>query len=116
MTVGASAVRLIRPDLFDPEGITKGRLPDFQARVIAVGAERPEDVAAESISAVLVGSAGAGQGYATGVAYRDEAQASVVQAAMARQEIGNYQLVPETLAALTFLDASGILGAHGYRE
>ncbi|MCQ4120978.1 Hsp70 family protein [Rhodococcus tibetensis] len=112
VSVGASAVRLARPDSVTREDPGHRALPDFRAQVVAAGRELPEDLAAESIGVVLAGGFDSGEVHATGVAYRDEAQAGAVQAAMARQQLGNYQLVPEATAALTVLDASGALGHH----
>ena len=112
VSVGASAVRLARPDSVTREDSGHRMLPDFRAQVVAAGRELPEDLAAESIGVVLAGGFDNREVHATGVAYRDEAQAGAVQAAMARQQLGNYQLVPEASAALTVLDASGALGDH----
>ncbi|MDV7357701.1 Hsp70 family protein [Rhodococcus oxybenzonivorans] len=112
VSVGASAVRLARPDSVTREDSGHRVLPDFRAQVVAAGRELPEDLAAESIGVVLAGGFDNREVHATGVAYRDEAQAGAVQAAMARQQLGNYQLVPEASAALTVLDAAGALGDH----
>ncbi|MBC2642735.1 MULTISPECIES: Hsp70 family protein [unclassified Rhodococcus (in: high G+C Gram-positive bacteria)] len=112
VSVGASAVRLARPDSVNRDGTGSRHLPDFLAQVVAAGPDRPEELAAESIGVVLAGTPGAGQVHATGVAYRDEAQAGAVQAAMARQQLVDYQLVTEASAALAFLDASGALADH----
>ncbi|MFC9836900.1 Hsp70 family protein [Rhodococcus sp. NPDC127530] len=112
VSVGASAVRLARPDSVNRDDTGSRLVPDFRAQVVAAGRDLPEELAAESIGVVLAGAPDAGQVRATGVAYRDEAQAGAVQAAMARQQLGNYQLVTEASAALKFLDVSGALGHH----
>ncbi|REE72992.1 Hsp70 protein [Rhodococcus wratislaviensis] len=112
VSVGASAVRLARPDSVNRDDAGSRLVPDFRAQVVAAGRDLPEELAAESIGVVLAGAPDAGQVHATGVAYRDEAQAGAVQAAMARQQLANYQLVTEAAAALKFLDVSGALGAH----
>ncbi|WP_050787390.1 Hsp70 family protein [Rhodococcus jostii] len=112
VSVGASAVRLARPDSVNRDDAGSRLLPDFRAQVVAAGRDLPEELAAESIGVVLAGAPDAGQVRATGVAYRDEAQAGAVQAAMARQQLANYQLVTEASAALKFLDVSGALGDH----
>lgn len=112
VSVGASAVRLARPDSVNRDDAASRHLPDFRAQVVAAGRDLPEELAAESIGVVLAGAPDAGQVHATGVAYRDEAQAGAVQAAMARQQLVNYQLVTEASAALKFLDVSGALGDH----
>ncbi|QQZ12553.1 MULTISPECIES: Hsp70 family protein [Rhodococcus] len=112
VSVGASAVRLARPDSVNRDDAGSRHVPDFRAQVVAAGRDLPEELAAESIGVVLAGTPDAGQVRATGVAYRDEAQAGAVQAAMARQQLANYQLVTEASAALKFLDASGALDDH----
>ncbi|PBC59472.1 molecular chaperone [Rhodococcus sp. ACPA1] len=112
MSVGASAVRLARPDSVNRDDAGSRHIPDFRAQVVAAGRDLPEELAAESIGVVLAGAPDAGPVRATGVAYRDEAQAGAVQAAMARQQLANYQLVTEASAALKFLDVSGALGDH----
>ncbi|MDT2007273.1 Hsp70 family protein [Rhodococcus opacus] len=112
MSVGASAVRLARPVAVNRDDTASRQLPDFRAQVVAAGPDLPEELAAESIGVVLAGAPDAGQVRATGVAYRDEAQAGAVQAAMARQQLVDYQLVTEASAALKFLDVSGALGEH----
>ena len=112
VSVGASAVRLARPDSVNHDDAGSRHIPDFRAQVVAAGRDLPEELAAESIGVVLAGAPDAGPVRATGVAYRDEAQAGAVQAAMARQQLANYQLVTEASAALKFLDVSGALGDH----
>ncbi|UDG99045.1 Hsp70 family protein [Rhodococcus opacus] len=112
VSVGASAVRLARPDSVNRDDAGSRHIPDFRAQVVAAGRDLPEELAAESIGVVLAGAPDAGPVRATGVAYRDEAQAGAVQAAMARQQLVNYQLVTEASAALKFLDVSGALGDH----
>ncbi|KAF0963818.1 Hsp70 family protein [Rhodococcus sp. T7] len=112
VSVGASAVRLARPDSVNRDDAASRHVPDFRAQVVAAGRDLPEELAAESIGVVLAGAPDAGQVHATGVAYRDEAQAGAVQAAMARQQLANYQLVTEVSAALKFLEVSGALGGH----
>ncbi|UNN03414.1 Hsp70 family protein [Rhodococcus opacus] len=112
VSVGASTVRLARPDSVNRDDAGSRHVPDFRAQVVAAGRDLPEELAAESIGVVLAGAPDAGPVRATGVAYRDEAQAHAVQAAMARQQLANYQLVTEASAALKFLDVSGALGDH----
>ncbi|TQC45056.1 molecular chaperone [Rhodococcus sp. WS4] len=112
MSVGASAVRLARPDSVNRDDTASRHLPDFRAQVVAAGPDLPEELAAESIGVVLAGAPAARQVRATGVAYRDEAQAGAVLVAMARQQLVNYRLVTEASAALKFLDASGALDDH----
>ncbi|RKM77347.1 molecular chaperone [Rhodococcus opacus] len=86
--------------------------PIFQSRSVTAALERPEELAAESIGTVLAERDEADEVQAIGVAYQDEAQAGAVQAAMARLQIGNFQMVPEVTAALQMLEMSGELGDH----
>ncbi|WP_371737125.1 Hsp70 family protein [Rhodococcus opacus] len=72
----------------------------------------PEELAAESIGTVLAERADTGPVSAVGVAYQDRAQAGAVRAALARQQLGNYLLVPEVPAALRTLEVSGVLADH----
>ncbi|MQY24070.1 Chaperone protein HscA [Nocardia sp. RB20] len=100
--MGASAIRIARPrsgnsaEHFAPDG--------FEVSVAEVGEESVADVAAEAIVAALDSEIGA-----TAIAYRDEAHARSVRAALARCSLTNYDLVPEVSAAVEFLRASGAL-------
>ncbi|WP_193384858.1 Hsp70 family protein [Rhodococcus opacus] len=106
VSVGASAVRFARHDAVTLE------TPIFQSRSVAATLERPAEIAAESIGTVLAERDAADEVEAIGVAYQDDAQAGAMQAAMARLQIGNFQLVPEVTAALQMLEMSGELGDH----
>lgn len=106
VSVGASAVRFACHDAVSLE------TPTFQSRSVTATLERPAELAAESIGTVLAERDEADEVEAIGVAYQDDAQAGAVQAAMARLQIGNFQLVPEVTAALQMLEMSGELGDH----
>ncbi|MFE7418316.1 Hsp70 family protein [Rhodococcus sp. NPDC057529] len=106
VSVGASAVRFACHDAVSLE------TPTFQSRSVTATLERPAELAAESIGTVLAERDEADEVEAIGVAYQDDAQAGAMQAAMARLQIGNFQLVPEVTAALQMLEMSGELGDH----
>ncbi|MFE5705337.1 Hsp70 family protein [Rhodococcus koreensis] len=106
VSVGASAVRFACHDAVSLE------TPTFQSRSVTATLERPAELAAESIGTVLAERDETDVVEAIGVAYQDDAQAGAMQAAMARLQIGNFQLVPEVTAALQMLEMSGELGDH----
>ncbi|MBC2641134.1 MULTISPECIES: Hsp70 family protein [unclassified Rhodococcus (in: high G+C Gram-positive bacteria)] len=97
VSVGASAVRVAYPD---DRGAAVRTFPVDPAH------ERPEDVVADSVDTVIAENA-ADDVQTIGVAYRDQAQAAAVEAAIA-----DCRLVPEVTAALRMLEASGELGDH----
>ena len=108
VSVGASAVRMARPDL---RLHTSGEPQlDFRNDIVDAQWDRAEDVAAESIGVVLAQSHGDRHVEATGVAYRDQQQFGHLQQAMHEQSLYNYRLVPEARAALAYLEATGEIG------
>ncbi|MDJ0395261.1 Hsp70 family protein [Rhodococcus sp. G-MC3] len=108
VSVGASAVRMARPDL---RLHTSGeRELDFHNDTVDAHFDRAEEVAAESIGVVLSQSNGDRYVEATGVAYRDQQQFGDIQQAMMEQRLYNYRLVPEARAALAYLEATGEIG------
>lgn len=109
VSVGASAVRMARPDARPQDS---GRL-DFHHDTVDAYWDRAEELAAESIGVVLSQPGDGGPVQATGVAYRDQQQFGEIQQAMASQRLYNYRLVPEARAALQYLEASGELGHFG---
>lgn len=109
VSVGASAVRMARPDVRPQDS---GRL-DFHHDTVDAYWDRAEELAAESIGVVLSQPGDGGPVQATGVAYRDQQQFGEIQQAMASQRLYNYRLVPEARAALQYLEASGELGHFG---
>ncbi|MFF0528326.1 Hsp70 family protein [Nocardia amikacinitolerans] len=101
VSVGAGAVRMARPHAGNPPGHVT---PDaFDLQTIPVTQHRAEELAAEAVGVTLATH----QIGATAFAYRSEQQARAVRAAMARQQITNYELVPEVFAALEFAQATG---------
>ncbi|QSE91620.1 Hsp70 family protein [Rhodococcus pseudokoreensis] len=106
VSVGASAVRFACHDAVSLE------TPTFQSRSVSATLELPAELAAESIGTVLAERDETDEVEAIGVAYQDDAQAGAMQAAMARLQIANFQLVPEVTAALQMLEMSGELGDH----
>ncbi|MBY6537518.1 Hsp70 family protein [Rhodococcus sp. BP-349] len=109
VSVGTSAVRLARP----VQGLRAGVEAAFRHRAIDTTFDQAEQLAAESIGVILADPADPESISATGVAYRDDAQAGAVARAMARQHIVNYRLVPEVHAAVRFLRSTGDLdGLH----
>ncbi|MFH5207429.1 hypothetical protein ACHIPZ_04230 [Antrihabitans sp. NCIMB 15449] len=102
VSVGAGAIRMARP-VSDPS-VRTGRYDGFAMQAVDVGRLRAEELTAESIGVALESG---GPIDATGIAYRSEQQAKGLRAAMARQRLGNYQLVPEIAASLEFLRSTG---------
>lgn len=99
--MGAGAVRMARPHAGNPPGHVT---PDaFDLQTITVTHHHAEELAAEAVGVTLATH----QIGATAFAYRSEQQARAVRAAMARQQITNYELVPEVFAALEFAQATG---------
>lgn len=97
VSVGASAVRVAYPD---DEGAVFRSFPVDSAHT------QPELLVADSIETVMAERSAADDVQVFGVAYRDEAQAAAVEAAI------DCHLVPEVTAALWMLEASGQLGDH----
>ncbi|MBP2214334.1 hypothetical protein JOJ87_004678 [Rhodococcus ruber] len=106
VSVGASAVRFACRDTESPHG------PIFRSRSVTATLERPGDLTAASLDTVLTETDEIDEVQAIGVAYRNQAQAGAVQAAMTRLEIGHFHLVPEVTAALEMLETSGDLGDY----
>ncbi|MGV9615949.1 Hsp70 family protein [Nocardia xishanensis] len=101
VSVGAGAVRMARPHTGNPPGHVT---PDaFELQTIPVTEHRAEELTAEAVGVTLATH----QIGATAIAYRSEQQARGVRAAMARQQVTNYELVPEIFAALEFAQATG---------
>ncbi|MFC7446458.1 Hsp70 family protein [Rhodococcus daqingensis] len=108
VSVGSSAVRMARPDAASRRG--PGGVEAFQRQVIATAPHRAEETAAQAVGVLLAQdeeSVGA-----IGVAYATQRQADVLQQAMARQRLHNYQLIPASTAAIVRLEATGELQDH----
>ncbi|MBF6175513.1 Hsp70 family protein [Nocardia blacklockiae] len=100
VSVGADAVRVARPHAGNTaEHLDADR---FDVHTALVGGQRVEEVAAEAVAAVPDVAASA-------VAYRSEQHARSVRGALARRQLTNYELVPEVVAAVEFLQAAGEL-------
>ncbi len=105
--MGAGAVRVARPHAGNTaEWFTADR---FDVQNHPVEGVRPEDLAAEIISGIHLDTPDL---EATAVGYRDDQHGRALRAALARRQLVNYELVPEVLAAVEFLLATGEL--QGY--
>ncbi|MGQ4598119.1 Hsp70 family protein [Nocardia sp. R6R-6] len=102
VSVGAGAVRMARPHAGNPQGHVSPR--SFDLQTIPVTGQSVEELAAEAIGVTLEATPGIG---ATAITYRSEQHARAIHAAMARQQLTNYELVPEVVAALEFAQATG---------
>ncbi|MEU4340035.1 Hsp70 family protein [Nocardia sp. NPDC023852] len=102
VSVGAGAVRMARPHAGNPHGHVASHSFDLQS--IPVADQSVEELAAEAIGVTLEATQGIG---ATAIAYRSEQHAHAIRAAMARQQLTNYELVPEIVAALEFAQSTG---------
>lgn len=103
--MGAGAVRMARPHTAIPNGPIAPHSFDLQTIPVV---EQPEELAAEAIGVTLESMPGIA---ATAIAYRSEQHAKALRAAMARRQLTNYELVPETVAAVEFAQATGDI--HG---
>lgn len=102
VSVGAGAVRMARPHTANPHGHVDAH--SFDLQTIPVAEQTVEELAAEAIGVTLETTPGI---TATAIAYRSEQHARAVRAAMARQQLTNYELVPEVAAALEFAQSTG---------
>jgi len=102
VSVGAGAVRMARPHAANPHGHVGPHSFDLQS--IPVVEHQVEELAAEAIGVTLESMPGIA---ATSIAYRSEQHAKAIRAAMARQQLTNYELVPEIVAALEFAQSTG---------
>ncbi|MFD6155059.1 Hsp70 family protein [Nocardia sp. NPDC060256] len=102
VSVGAGAVRMARPHTANPHGHVEAH--SFDLQTIPVAEQTVEELAAEAIGVTLETTPGI---TATAIAYRSEQHAHAVRAAMARQQLTNYELVPEVVAALEFAQSTG---------
>lgn len=102
ISVGAGAIRMARPHTGLPHGHVEPHAFDLQT--VPVVDNRAEELVAEAVGVTLESSRDI---TATAVAYRSEQQARAVRAAMASQQITNYELIPEIFAALEFAQSTG---------
>ncbi|MEV4240271.1 MULTISPECIES: Hsp70 family protein [unclassified Nocardia] len=102
VSVGAGAVRMARPHTASPHGPIAPH--SFDLQTIPVVEHQVEELAAEAIGVTLESMPGIA---ATAIAYRSEQHAKALRAALARQQLTNYELVPEIVAAVEFAQATG---------
>ncbi|MEV6277303.1 Hsp70 family protein [Nocardia sp. NPDC051832] len=100
--MGAGAVRLARPHAVNPNSPIHPQA--FDLHTIPVRDHSGEELAAEAVGVTLETTP---EIRATAIAYRGEQQARSVRAAMARQQITDYELVPEIYATLEYAMATG---------
>ncbi|MEU7630307.1 Hsp70 family protein [Nocardia sp. NPDC049220] len=93
---------MARPHAGNPHGHVAPH--SFDVQTIPVVEQSVEELTAEAIGVVLESTPGIG---ATAIAYRSEQHARAIRAAMARQQLTNYELVPEIAAALEFAQSTG---------
>ncbi|QLY30852.1 Hsp70 family protein [Nocardia huaxiensis] len=114
VSVGAGAVRVARPhagNSAEPRPAGFHTAPDaFDVQGIPVEERRAEELVADAIGAVLAADP---QIAATAIAYRDEQHARGIRAELARRQFTNYELVPDVIAALEFLENAGELQGFG---
>ncbi|RDI63205.1 Hsp70 protein [Nocardia pseudobrasiliensis] len=104
--MGAGAIRVARPH---PGNSAERFAPDrFDLQSLSVDEQRVEEVAADALAAALGPEIAA-----TALAFRSEQHARALRAALARRQLTNYELVPEVVAALQFLESAGEVS--GYR-
>ncbi|WP_245546053.1 Hsp70 family protein [Nocardia higoensis] len=103
VSVGASTVRLARPHAGNSAANLDPGAFDIQSIRVSPP-QRAEELAAEAVGVALATSPDI---VATAITYRNEQQAHALRAAMARQQLTNYELVPETVAAVEYAQATG---------
>lgn len=106
VTVGESAVRVVRP--VDRTSPTAG----FQFQVVETGKDDPARLAAGTLGVLFQTGVAGDPIERVGLVYRDQAQADRLRAAMAVEHIDRYLLVSEPEAAVTYLQATGELGSN----
>lgn len=99
VTAGSGFVRLVW--LHESGSAGAEALDDRQS--IVVDDRGPEELAADAVGMLLAGAGRSGSRVGVGIAYGDEAQAAAVDAALRRQGITNYRLIPELTAVLETL-------------
>ncbi|MFC3963454.1 Hsp70 family protein [Nocardia jiangsuensis] len=100
VSVGAGAVRLARPHA----GSVPQTGPAYDIQTIPVGRKPVEELTAEAIGVTAEATPDI---HATAISYRSEQQARSLREAMARQQLTNYELVPEVVAALEWVHRTG---------
>lgn len=109
VSVGSGFVRIVRrpsPGAHSAVGLR-------ECRTLVVGDHDPEKLAAEAVGVLLAGDEDPGSADAVAVAYTDESQAAALDAAMRREGVADYRLIPELSAVLEQLAATGLLSGLG---
>ncbi|WP_337110081.1 hypothetical protein [Prescottella equi] len=109
VSVGSGFVRIVRrpsPGAHSAVGLR-------ECRTLVVGDHDPEKLAAEAVGVLLAGDEDPGSADAVAVAYTDESQAAALDAAMRREGVADYRLIPELSAVLEHLAATGLLSGLG---
>ncbi|WP_228815185.1 Hsp70 family protein [Nocardia cyriacigeorgica] len=102
VAVGACAVRLARPHAGYQHEHLAAR--SFDLQTVPVAEQDPAELAAQAVGVTLEASADIA---AAAIAYRTDQQARALRAAMAKQQVTNYELVPELNAIVEFAERSG---------
>ncbi|QBJ95974.1 hypothetical protein ERC79_08305 [Rhodococcus sp. ABRD24] len=114
VSVGAGFVRLARP-LKGSGGFGDTAVGDsavFEHQAIEVAGQVPEVLAAQVVGVVLADRAESGSATGVAITYRDEAQAAAIDAALSRQGVDHFLLVPELTAVLEQLHRSGVVAEY----
>lgn len=103
VSVGACSVRLARPYGDEPPS-RRGAPESFDLQSISISSDKQvEELVAETVGVTLET---APEIAATAIAYRGDQRAKALRTAMARQQLTNYELVPEVGAAMEFAACS----------
>ncbi|WP_228822649.1 Hsp70 family protein [Nocardia cyriacigeorgica] len=102
VAVGACAVRLARPHTGYQHEHPAAQ--SFDLQTVPVADQDPAELAAQAVGVTLEASPDIA---ATAIAYRTDQQAKAIRAAMAKQQVTNYELVPELNAIVEFAERSG---------
>ncbi|WP_241384815.1 Hsp70 family protein [Rhodococcus sp. CH91] len=106
VTVGESAVRVVRPvDRTTPSA-------GFQFQVVETGKDDPARLAAGTLGVLFQTGVAGDPIERVGLVHRDQAQAERLRAAMAAEHLDRYVLVSEPEAAVTYLQSTGELGSN----
>ncbi|MGU3584918.1 Hsp70 family protein [Rhodococcus sp. C26F] len=106
VTVGESAVRVVRP--VDRTTPTAG----FQFQVVETGKDDPARLAAGTLGVLFQTGVAGDPIERVGLVYRDHTQAERLRAELATEHVDRYVLVSEPEAAVTYLQATGELGSN----
>ncbi|ORM02406.1 hypothetical protein FNU77_16165 [Prescottella equi] len=110
VSVGSGFVRIVR---HPSPGAHSDAVGLRECRTLVVGDHDPEKLAAEAVGVLLAGDEYAGSADAVAIAYTDESQAAALDAAMRREGVADYRLIPELSAVLEQLAATGLLSGLG---